>query len=288
MNESKPHFFRIFLFFSLLLFAAIIIFRFFFSTNFSDFGMNKFVGVLLSAILTYNRLLPYTLALSLHLSYWDYKISANTFRNIYQKTSSVIFICVAFYASMIFFLSSGILTNINNIYISERYRELYQFMDIKSNELIQEARNAYAAGEYDKAAQILENGIVLFPKNNDLKIFLRDISALKEKTININRSHSNNEQVRNNMDLAVLAYSKLDYKEALKYFQNVIDINPEHGLAKYYINKISVELGEDNLRVDKKVAEDALMYEKIAEAISLYNQGYYWEAYNIFREVKGA
>ncbi len=285
MNASKPRFFRIFLLFSLLLFISIIVFRFFFSTNFSDFGMNKFAAVFLSSILTYNRLLPYTLALSLYMSYWDYRISAKYFKFIYQKTFSVAFVSVVFYASMTFFLSSSILTNINNIYLSERYRELYQFMDIKSNEVIEEARNAYTAGEYEKAAQILENGIILFPKNNDLKIFLRDINALNEKVVGINRSHSQNEQVRNNMDLGVIAYSKLDYQNALKYFQNVIDINPEHGLSKYYINKISVALGENNLYIDKKMAEDALIYERIAEAISLYNQGYYWDAYDIFREV---
>ena len=286
MASVTSRFLKTFFLFSLLPMVFIFVIRLLFFDNFDDFGIYKPVAIFLSTLLTYTVYFPYVLSFSLHRAFFCYKEDVqNATRYISQKVIIITSILLILYTLMLAFSSSKILTNIYNIYLSERYTKLIESKDNKSKEFMKEARYAFSEKDYDKAINIIEEGLLILPGNNDLTLLLRDTREAKLKAQSLQKGNANYELEMEYMLIGIEEYSSAQYEEARQYFYKILDMNNENGLAKYYLNKISLELGENNNIFNEKDEDKVALYDRIAEGISFYEKEDYWQAYRVFREV---
>ncbi len=280
-------FLKTFLILSGLFFLFLSILRAFVLSDFSNFGMYKIVAVLFSILLTYTYFFPYALSFSLYRAffYYDNDDGDSNLLKVTQKTIIIALLLMIGYTSMIVFFSSSISKNIHNIYASQEYMHLYKSRQNKSLEYLELAREAFAVKDYDKAIEVIGEGLSFLPDDEDLIIYLKYVTSRKDKDFSANKSDSDAEREKTYMEQAVDAYSTLDYDTAKKLFLDVLDINDENGMAKFYLNKIALHLGEENSLFTRQSEDELVLYRRVADGIAFYTGEQYWEAYNIFRDI---
>ncbi len=280
-------FLKTFSFFSLLCFLFLSVFRFFFSNDFANFEIYKYIAVFFSVVLTYVNIFPYILSFSLYRAFFYYENNGGdtSLLKVSQRTIIIVAVMFALYTSVVIFFSSGIARNIHNIYVSQEYIYLHKSKKDKSIEYLTKAREAFAERDYVKSIRAIEEGLAFLPDDEDLIIYLKHVINQKQRDEDLMKSSSDLEAERKYMLEAIDAYSHSDYDNAKRLLLHVLSINDENGMAKFYLNKIALELGEKNSLFTQQEESEVLLYKKISEGISLYNGGEYWRAYNIFRTI---
>ncbi len=282
----KSRFLRTFLYLTALYFLVLFIARSFFLDDFYNFQVYKYLAVLFSVLLTYFNVYPYILSFSLYRAFFYYENNGEaSLLSVSQKTIIIATVSIVLYSTVLGFFSSSISRNIHNIYVSQEYMHLYKSKKDKSSEYLKLARQAFTEKDYDASINIIQEGLSLLPGDEDLIIFLKHVTTQKERDISILKNNTDVELERRLMTEAVDAYSDLNYEKAKTILAQVLDINSENGMAKFYLNKIALQLGEKNSLFTQENEAEIILYKKLSEAISFYNAEEYWAAYYIFRDI---
>ncbi len=279
-------FLKTFLFLSALFFLFMFVVRNFFLADFTNFEIYKSIAVLFSVLLTYTSIFPYILSFSLYRAFFYYENNGESnIIAVSQRTIIITAVFIVIYSAVLVFFSSSMSKNIHNIYVSQEYIHLHKAKQEKSEKYLEMSRNAFVHKNYNAAIKAIEEGLSFLPDNEDLIIYLKYLTSQKERALSLSKSDSDLELEKNYMSQAVDAYSIANYDSAKVLFAQVLDINSENGMAKFYLNKIALELGDKSGLFTQVNESDIILYKKIAEAISLYDIGQYWPAYHVFRDI---
>lgn len=271
---------------SALFFLFMFVVRAFFLADFANFEVYKIIAVLFSVFLTYTSIFPYILAVSLYRAFFYYGSDGGAnLLAVTQKTLIIVAVFLALYTSVLVFFSSSISKNIHNIYVSQEYIYLHKSKQAKSTQYLELSRSSFANKDYEGAINAIKEGLSFLPDDEDLIIYLKYLTSQKERAVSIIKSDSDLQLEKDYMSQAVEAYSIADYQNAKNFFAKVLEINFENGMAKFYLNKIALALGEKNSLFTQEDEDDIILYKRVSEGISLYNAHEYWQAYQIFRDI---
>ena len=115
----------------------------------------------------------------------------------------------------------------------------------KLDEYNKEIQSLHKQGRYTDAAILIEKGLLLDPTNK----YLKELKKLNQKGSDeqMRQELSDDEKMRDLVNIAIKEFIQGNYLESKKYFEKVLAINPDDEKAKNSIEKIDNKISSLNL-----------------------------------------
>ena len=269
-------------FFILTFIALVVIFiynsRGYLFLNIGAISFQNINVYVLTSVHMYMDFLPYILSLSVYYIFSNY--SGDNTRSI----SSVLVFPVSFFMLIIFcyavfniFLYSNFSNALLEYNRGKDYKNYIVYQNNIKNEIYRNIENALANNNYEIAYKEVYSLLYYEPYSQDTVGLIKKIEESKNSNITIDEQSIKN-QISNNLELGIKYFSSENYKMADPYFLNVLELDPSHELALYYLNRISIL--ETGIRLYNLNPTSSLeIHDKLSNAISLYQSRHYLDAY---------
>lgn len=246
-----------------------------------DFTLFSYI---MSALVIYKSYIPYIISLSVYFSFFKGKyLYQESISKVIALPISIIILLVGFYTLYDYYITDFIISKIREHNIESDSKVYYEYKSKLKSQVYERAREELASGNLDKANSFAEDA--LFYDKNDVNTLLLIKTIQKEKEKNYNKNHQNEVNNVNNLAaLGIRQFSLSNYDEAYKYFNKILEIDKYNPTALYYINRISIEINQKPAYM-MPTAKEIIINDRLSEAISLYENGNLWKAYEVIKKL---
>ena len=237
-----------------------------------------FTYILISLIF-YKTYMPYIISLSVYFAFFKAKyVHQENISKVIAFPIVAIIVLVIFYTLYDYSFVNSFISLVKEHNASRDSMIYYEYGLKLKNEAYEKARTELINGNLESAASFAEDA--LFYDRNDGNVLLLIKSIHEEKMKEYERSHQLEiSNINNLLKLGTREFSYSNYYEASKYFNQVIALDRYNPLALYYINKISIANNQKPKYIST-TTEEASVYGRLSEVITLYENGRLWDAYD--------
>ena len=232
----------------------------------------------------YKSYIPYITSLSVYFAFFKGSFSnqENISKVIALPIVSIIFL-VIFFTVYDYFLVDYFVSTIRHNNTVKNHKIYYDYELKLKDESYKKATEEFLNGNIDAAYIYAQNA--LFYDRNDINILLLIKNIQHENIKRYELEHKEEiSNINNLIRLGTREYSLYNYNMAYKYFNQIIQLDNNNPLALYYLNKISIARNEKPKYYGNTTKEISI-YSKLFEAISLYESGRFWYAYDLIQKL---
>lgn len=232
----------------------------------------------------YKSYIPYITSLSVYFAFFKGSFSnqENISKVIALPIVSIIFL-VIFFTVYDYFLVDYFVSTIRHNNTVKNHKIYYDYELKLKNESYKKATEEFLNGNIDAAYIYAQNA--LFYDRNDINVLLLIKNIQHENIKRYELEHKEEiSNINNLIRLGTREYSLHNYNIAYKYFNQIIKLDNNNPLALYYLNKISIARNEKPKYYGNTTKEISI-YSKLFEAISLYESGRFWYAYDLIQKL---
>ncbi|WP_297207251.1 hypothetical protein [uncultured Brachyspira sp.] len=234
----------------------------------------------LVSLVFYKSYIPYITSLSVYFSFFKGKYTnQENISKVIANPIAAIILLVAFYTIYDYYAVNSLISSIKT-HNANRDAMIYYEYELKlRDEAYEKAKEELASGNLDNAHNLAEEALFYDKNDGNVILLLKSIQEEKRKRYeNTHQAEINN--INNLIKLGTREFTLNNYNEALKYFNRVLALDNNNPLALYYLNKISIARNEKP-KYYGNTTEEISVYGRLSEAISLYENGRLWAAYDI-------
>lgn len=233
---------------------------------------------MLISLIFYKTYMPYIISLSVYFAFFKAKyVHQENISKVIAFPIVAIIVLVIFYTLYDYSFVNSFISLVKEHNASRDSMIYYEYGLKLKNEAYEKARTELINGNLESAASFAEDA--LFYDRNDGNVLLLIKSIHEEKMKEYERSHQLEiSNINNLLKLGTREFSYSNYYEASKYFNQVIALDRYNPLALYYINKISIANNQKPKYIST-TTEEASVYGRLSEVITLYENGRLWDAY---------
>lgn len=241
----------------------------------------------LNSLLLYAQFIIFVLSISVYLSFSNYTFTAKDgfFSNI-TKPIVMMIILTVFCAVFDNILSSKILATLESKEQIAHYLKYIEYENDLKNKAYYDAQQALANGNIKLAYEYASDALYYAPNEVNTLVLLKNI-----REASVQRKEKNESEkiqiINNYLSLGTRYFSQSNYTEALKYFNQILDLEKYHTLALYYVNKIK-SMNQNGYLYGTDTTEGVASYDRLSQTINMYNSKNYWGAYsnivNLYKE----
>ncbi|WP_304333138.1 lipopolysaccharide assembly protein LapB [Brachyspira innocens] len=234
---------------------------------------------MLISLIFYKTYMPYIISLSVYFAFFKAKyVHQENISKVIAFPIVAIIVLVIFYTLYDYSFVNSFISLVKEHNASRDSMIYYEYGLKLKNEAYEKARTELINGNLESAASFAEDA--LFYDRNDGNVLLLIKSIHEEKMKEYERSHQLEiSNINNLLKLGTREFSYSNYYEASKYFNQVIALDRYNPLALYYINKISIANNQKPKYIST-TTEEASVYGRLSEVITLYENGRLWDAYD--------
>ena len=234
---------------------------------------------MLISLIFYKTYMPYIISLSVYFAFFKAKyVHQENISKVIAFPIVAIIVLVIFYTLYDYSFVNSFISLVKEHNASRDSMIYYEYGLKLKNEAYEKARTELINGNLESAASFAEDA--LFYDRNDGNVLLLIKSIHEEKMKEYERSHQLEiSNINNLLKLGTREFSYSNYYEASKYFNQVIALDRYNSLALYYINKISIANNQKPKYIST-TTEEASVYGRLSEVITLYENGRLWDAYD--------
>ena len=234
---------------------------------------------MLISLIFYKTYMPYIISLSVYFAFFKAKyVHQENISKVIAFPIVAIIVLVIFYTLYDYSFVNSFISLVKEHNASRDSMIYYEYGLKLKNEAYEKARTELINGNLESAASFAEEA--LFYDKNDGNVLLLIKSIQEEKRKEHERLHQLEiSRINNLIKLGTREFSYSNYYEASKYFNQVIALDRYNPLALYYINKISIANNQKPKYIST-TTEEASVYGRLSEVITLYENGRLWDAYD--------
>ncbi|WP_161976149.1 hypothetical protein, partial [Brachyspira catarrhinii] len=190
---------------------------------------------------------------------------------------TAILITVLFYTLYDYYLLDALAYRLKEHNSNRDYKVFLQYEFELKNKIYENAREELSKGNLDNAYNLARKSLFYEGDNGNILLLLKSIQKEREELEEI-ENKKEMENINNLIQMGSRAFSMSDYNAANRYFDMVLTIDRYNSLALYYLNRISMAQNSKP-KYSGNTTEELYAYKKLAEIITLYEEGRLWEAY---------
>ena len=238
------------------------------------------IAYILTSLILYKYSVPYIIALSVYFAFFKGSYSDEETDNLSKIIAfpiTAILITVLFYTLYDYYLLDALAYKLKEHNSNRDYKVFLQYEFELKNKIYENAREELAKGNLDNAYNLARKSLFYEGDNGNILLLLKSIQKEREELEEIENKREI-ENINNLIQMGSRAFSMADYNSANRYFDMVLSIDRYNSLALYYLNRISMAQNSKP-KYSGNTTEELYAYRKLAEIITLYEEGRLWKAY---------
>ena len=238
------------------------------------------IAYILTSLILYKYSVPYIIALSVYFAFFKGSYSDEETDNLSKIIAfpiTAILITVLFYTLYDYYLLDALAYRLKEHNSNRDYKVFLQYELELKNKIYENAREELAKGNLDNAYNLARKSLFYEGDNGNILLLLKSIQKEREELEEIENKREI-ENINNLIQIGSRAFSMADYNSANRYFDMVLSIDRYNSLALYYLNRISMAQNSKP-KYSGNTTEELYAYRKLAEIITLYEEGRLWKAY---------
>ena len=238
------------------------------------------IAYILTSLILYKYSVPYIIALSVYFAFFKGSYSDEETDNLSKIIAfpiTAILITVLFYTLYDYYLLDALAYRLKEHNSNRDYKVFLQYELELKNKIYENAREELAKGNLDNAYNLARKSLFYEGDNGNILLLLKSIQKEREELEEIENKREI-ENINNLIQMGSRAFSMADYNSATRYFEMVLTIDRYNSLALYYLNRISMAQNSKP-KYSGNTTEELYAYRKLAEIITLYEEGRLWKAY---------
>ena len=238
------------------------------------------IAYILTSLILYKYSVPYIIALSVYFAFFKGSYSDEETDNLSKIIAfpiTAILITVLFYTLYDYYLLDALAYRLKEHNSNRDYKVFLQYEFELKNKIYENAREELSKGNLDNAYNLARKSLFYEGDNGNILLLLKSIQKEREELEEIENKREI-ENINNLIQMGSRAFSMADYNSATRYFEMVLTIDRYNSLALYYLNRISMAQNSKP-KYSGNTTEELYAYRKLAEIITLYEEGRLWKAY---------
>ena len=238
------------------------------------------IAYILTSLILYKYSVPYIIALSVYFAFFKGSYSDEETDNLSKIIAfpiTAILITVLFYTLYDYYLLDALAYRLKEHNSNRDYKVFLQYELELKNKIYENAREELSKGNLDNAYNLARKSLFYEGDNGNILLLLKSIQKEREELEEIENKREI-ENINNLIQIGSRAFSMADYNSANRYFDMVLTIDRYNSLALYYLNRISMAQNSKP-KYSGNTTEELYAYRKLAEIITLYEEGRLWKAY---------
>ena len=238
------------------------------------------IAYILTSLILYKYSVPYIIALSVYFAFFKGSYSDEETDNLSKIIAfpiTAILITVLFYTLYDYYLLDALAYRLKEHNSNRDYKVFLQYEFELKNKIYENAREELSKGNLDNAYNLARKSLFYEGDNGNILLLLKSIQKEREELEEIENKREI-ENINNLIQIGSRAFSMADYNSANRYFDMVLSIDRYNSLALYYLNRISMAQNSKP-KYSGNTTEELYAYRKLAEIITLYEEGRLWKAY---------
>ena len=238
------------------------------------------IAYILTSLILYKYSVPYIIALSVYFAFFKGSYSDEETDNLSKIIAfpiTAILITVLFYTLYDYYLLDALAYKLKEHNSNRDYKVFLQYELELKNKIYENAREELSKGNLDNAYNLARKSLFYEGDNGNILLLLKSIQKEREELEEIENKREI-ENINNLIQIGSRAFSMADYNSANRYFDMVLSIDRYNSLALYYLNRISMAQNSKP-KYSGNTTEELYAYRKLAEIITLYEEGRLWKAY---------
>ena len=238
------------------------------------------IAYILTSLILYKYSVPYIIALSVYFAFFKGSYSDEETDNLSKIIAfpiTAILITVLFYTLYDYYLLDALAYRLKEHNSNRDYKVFLQYELELKNKIYENAREELSKGNLDNAYNLARKSLFYEGDNGNILLLLKSIQKEREELEEIENKREI-ENINNLIQMGSRAFSMADYNSANRYFDMVLTIDRYNSLALYYLNRISMAQNSKP-KYSGNTTEELYAYRKLAEIITLYEEGRLWKAY---------
>ena len=238
------------------------------------------IAYILTSLILYKYSVPYIIALSVYFAFFKGSYSDEETDNLSKIIAfpiTAILITVLFYTLYDYYLLDALAYKLKEHNSNRDYKVFLQYEFELKNKIYENAREELSKGNLDNAYNLARKSLFYEGDNGNILLLLKSIQKEREELEEIENKREI-ENINNLIQMGSRAFSMADYNSANRYFDMVLSIDRYNSLALYYLNRISMAQNSKP-KYSGNTTEELYAYRKLAEIITLYEEGRLWKAY---------
>ena len=238
------------------------------------------IAYILTSLILYKYSVPYIIALSVYFAFFKGSYSDEETDNLSKIIAfpiTAILITVLFYTLYDYYLLDALAYRLKEHNSNRDYKVFLQYELELKNKIYENAREELSKGNLDNAYNLARKSLFYEGDNGNILLLLKSIQKEREELEEIENKREI-ENINNLIQIGSRAFSMADYNSANRYFDMVLSIDRYNSLALYYLNRISMAQNSKP-KYSGNTTEELYAYRKLAEIITLYEEGRLWKAY---------
>ena len=238
------------------------------------------IAYILTSLILYKYSVPYIIALSVYFAFFKGSYSDEETDNLSKIIAfpiTAILITVLFYTLYDYYLLDALAYRLKEHNSNRDYKVFLQYELELKNKIYENAREELSKGNLDNAYNLARKSLFYEGDNGNILLLLKSIQKEREELEEIENKREI-ENINNLIQMGSRAFSMADYNSANRYFDMVLSIDRYNSLALYYLNRISIAQNSKP-KYSGNTTEELYAYRKLAEIITLYEEGRLWKAY---------
>ena len=238
------------------------------------------IAYILTSLILYKYSVPYIIALSVYFAFFKGSYSDEETDNLSKIIAfpiTAILITVLFYTLYDYYLLDALAYRLKEHNSNRDYKVFLQYEFELKNKIYENAREELSKGNLDNAYNLARKSLFYEGDNGNILLLLKSIQKEREELEEIENKREI-ENINNLIQMGSRAFSMADYNSANRYFDMVLSIDRYNSLALYYLNRISMAQNSKP-KYSGNTTEELYAYRKLAEIITLYEEGRLWKAY---------
>lgn len=238
------------------------------------------ISYILTSLILYKYSIPFISALSVYFSFFKGSYSdfdENNLSKIIASPIAAILAMVLFYTLYDYCLLDELTVRLKEHNINKDYKVFLRYEFELKNKIYENARDELSKGNLDNAYNLARKSLFYEGDDGDILLLLKSIQKERSELYEI-QNKKEIESISNLMRMGTREFSLSNYNAASRYFERVLTIDGYNPLALYYLNRISVSQNNKPKYLGV-TTEELYAHKKLAEVITLYEEGRLWKAY---------
>lgn len=238
------------------------------------------ISYIFTSLILYKYSIPSIIALSVYFAFFKGSYSASDGNNLSKIITSPIVAILAlilFYTLYDYCLLDELTVKLKEYNINKDYQVFLKYEFELKNKIYENAREELSRGNLDNAYNLARKSLFYEGDNGNILLLLKSIQKERDELDEM-QNKKEIENIDNLMQMGARAFSISDYNTATRYFERVLTIDRYNPLALYYLNRISISQN-NKPKYSGNTTEELYAHKKLAEVITLYEEGRLWKAY---------
>ncbi len=239
------------------------------------------ISYILTSLILYKHLVPFIGALSVYFAFFKGSYSdsdGNNLSKIIASSIVVILALISFYTLYDYFLLDEFTVKLKEHNINKDYKVFLQYEFELKNKTYENAREELARGNLDNAYNLARKSLFYEGDNGNILLLLKSIQKERSELYEM-QNENEIKNINNLIQMGTRAFSISNYNVASQYFERVLTLDRYNPLALYYLNRISISQN-NKPKYSGNTTEELYANKKLAEVITLYEEGRLWKAYD--------